>query len=474
MKIKVNKTVVALSFCTLILLIAGSISYAYFTASVIGNDTAEDVDVSAGVMSLKLDGTTIVSPTEAMFPGAAHMIKFSVTNTGTVAAPYGIDLINVTNNFADKNDLVYSISSTNSGGTKTTTVMPNHDTTLIPAITIEPGITQEYTMTIHFKETGDDQNDNQGKTFGGLIQINNLENSNYLASKVVTANPIITSIYEEDRTLIQSGVVAVADDQGISYVNRDRVYNEDNLRSNYTNELSGTYVSFANRLWRIVRVNGDGSIRIITEDSVGNSAFNTTYNNHKYVGYTYDNSHNCTKTNPCNGSEGTASTIKTYLDNWYNTNLKSYEDKIVTSDYCNDTSYTISGSYRYYGAIDRIMEEQMISTLSCVDTSSNYGGNYQLKIGLLSADEMLVAGLEWSDNEVEQNNYLAKSSSWITLSPFASYTGEISGVVRVSNIPNFDYHGGLSGLVRPVINLKPDTKVTSGNGTASNPFVVSD
>ena len=61
MKIKVNKTMVTLSLYALVLLIAGSISYAYFTASVIGNDTAEDVDVSTGEMSLKLDGTKITS-----------------------------------------------------------------------------------------------------------------------------------------------------------------------------------------------------------------------------------------------------------------------------------------------------------------------------------------------------------------------------------------------------------------------------
>ena len=469
MKVKVNKNVIVISLCILVLLTATAISYAYFTSSVIGNDTAKNTNVTTGTMSLKLDGTTIVSPKEAMFPGATHTIKFSVTNTGTVAAPYGIDLINVTNNFVDKNDLVYSITSTNSGGTKTSTIMPSDDTTLIPAITIEPGVTQEYTMSIHFKETGDDQNDNQDKKFSGKIQINNLENSNYLASKVVTANPIITSIYEEDNTLIQSGVVAVEDDQGISYVNRDRVYNEDNLRSNYTNELSGTYVSFANRLWRIVRVNGDGSIRIITEDSVGNSAFNTTSNNHKYVGYTYDNSHNCTNTNPCNGSEGTASTIKTYLDNWYNTNLKSYEAKIATSDYCNDTSYRLSGSTRYYGAHDRL-EINYAPSLECADTSVNYGGKYKLKVGLLSADEIALAGIGADTQNQTINNYLSKNYLWWPFSPYAS-NSNYAGIFNV--LSTLGSNGAnRSNSVRPVINLKADTKITSGNGTASNPYVV--
>ena len=475
MKIKNNKLVwnskiVVISLCVLVLIIISSISYAYFTATVIGNDTAKGVNVNTGTMALVLNGTTIVSPNEAMLPGATHTINFTVTNPGTIATPYGIDLINVTNNFADKNDLVYSITSTNSGGAKTTTVMPSEDTTLIPAIIIEPGITQEYTMTIHFKETADNQNDNQGKTFGGLIQINNLENSNYLASKVVISNPIITSVYEEDSTLIQSGLIAVEDDQGTSYVNRDRVYNKNNLASAYTNELSGTYVSFANILWRIVRVNGDGSIRIITDEKMGESLFNTTYQGHQYVGYTYNNSHNCTNSNPCNGSEGTSSTIKTYLDNWINTNLSSYEDKIVIDDYCNDTSYRLSESTRYYGAYDRLVYKHN-QTLKCPNTSVNYGGKYNLKIGLLSADEIALAGIERDTIQVgSRNNYLYKGYWWWSLSPISSSTSY--AYVFDANYYSLSNSTNRSGEVRPVISLRADIIITGGDGSKSNPYVV--
>lgn len=114
MKIKVNKTVVTLSLCALALLIAGGISYAYFTASVIGNSEAKGVNVESGTMSLKLDGTKITSLNGAL-PGAEHTINFSLENTGTLEATYSIDMINITNNFADKKDLVYSITSTNNG-----------------------------------------------------------------------------------------------------------------------------------------------------------------------------------------------------------------------------------------------------------------------------------------------------------------------------------------------------------------------
>ncbi len=283
-------------------------------------------------------------------------------------------------------------------------------------------------------------------------------NSSYLAAKILSNNKLNTTSpnFNVAPTDATSGLYQMEDDEGMSYYFRGNINNN--------------YISFAGKLWRIVRINGDGSIRIITEDSVGNSAFNTTYNNHKYVGYTYNNSHNCTNANPCNGIEGTASTIKTYLDNWYNTNLKSYEDKIATSDYCNDTSYTISGDTRYYGARTRLVNNHN-QTLNCPNTSVNYGGKYNLKIGLLSADEIALAGIEWDTYNQTRDNYLFKSSSWWSCSPSSSgtyYANVFQASNALSSNPTLDSDGG----VRPVINLKANTLITSGNGTASYPYVV--
>ena len=68
-----------------------------------------------------------------------------------------------------------------------------------------------------------------------------------------------------------------------------------------------------------MRVNGDGTTRLISDEIVVKSAFNSRYNNEKYVGYTYDNS-------APNVGDGTNSTIKTYLENWYTTNLSEYDN----------------------------------------------------------------------------------------------------------------------------------------------------
>ena len=126
-------------------------------------------------MSLKLDGTKITSLNGAL-PGAKHTINFSVENTGTLETTYSLDMINVTNNFADKNDLVYSVTSTNNGGQKQTTIASSSNQTILSGVKIAPAEIQEYSLTLHFKETGDNQNDNQGKAFSGLIQLNATNN----------------------------------------------------------------------------------------------------------------------------------------------------------------------------------------------------------------------------------------------------------------------------------------------------------
>ena len=63
-----------------------------------------------------------------------------------------------------------------------------------------------------------------------------------------------------------------------------------------TNEVNN-WVYFAGFYWRIIRINGDGSIRMIyqgtsanetgTGTQIGESAFNSSYNNNMYVGYMY-------------------------------------------------------------------------------------------------------------------------------------------------------------------------------------------
>ena len=217
-------------------------------------------------------------------------------------------------------------------------------------------------------------------------------------------------------------------------------------------------------LWRIVRINGDGTIRLIADGLVGTSRFNSSYNNEKYVGYTYDNS-------APNVQDGTNSTIKTYLESWYATNLSEYDNLIASTRYCNDTSVSsTSGSIIYYGAYERLVTDKT-PQFTCPNTEKTYGGEYDLKIGLLMADEVAFAG-----GKVYTSNYdyyLQKMDYYWLGTPYRIFgDNAYEFFVRNDSYLSGDYVYRSDHGVAPVINLRSDVLYFKGEGTKDSPYVV--
>ncbi len=280
----------------------------------------------------------------------------------------------------------------------------------------------------------------------------------------------------------------------------------------FRGEAKDNYVKFANNNWRIVRVNGDGTIRLVLNGDIGTSAFNSTGNSRIYAGYTYYNNPPCTNSNPCRSIEiatnveesiettnhgGTNSTIKKKLEAWYYDNLRNYDRYITYGIYCNDTSFGSGseGTDIYYGAYERGMynsSKPVTPILTCPDpTAGNnplsdtsngnhtYGGVYKLKIGLLSADEIVLAGFKPTTNSPypTTSNYLYTGSSyrWFwSLSPYYSYLTYARGFYgylsyRDLNVDDVNTANG----VRPVINLSTSGLKATGEGTKDKPFVIS-
>ena len=78
----------------------------------------------------------------------------------------------------------------------------------------------------------------------------------------------------------------------------------------YRGSVSGNYVKFAGYYWRVIRVNGDGTVRMIYDGTtphangesssnrqVGTQAFNSYVNDNTYVGYMYADPSNFVETN---------------------------------------------------------------------------------------------------------------------------------------------------------------------------------
>ena len=297
-----------------------------------------------------------------------------------------------------------------------------------------------------------------------------------LGLTVSSGTPNFTKTSIADGT---NGIYSSEDDLGTSYY----------FRGNVTNN----YVKFANKYWRIIRINGDGTIRMIyagtsahangyndssTNDmSIGESAFNSSYNDNTYVGYmfgtkgatTYANTH----------SNTTNSTIKTKLDSWYDTNIVNTgnEQYIADAIYCNDRSVSsgtgIGTTNTTYAAKTRRDNGQ--PTLKCANnndkfTKSTTIGNGKLTrmIGLITTDEVIYAG---GTDEYNTKYYLYSGTFYWTMAPY-SYAAGYVGVNGVNDRGNLSFsYVDFSYAVRPVVSLKSDA-ISGGSGTAASPFLV--
>ena len=252
---------------------------------------------------------------------------------------------------------------------------------------------------------------------------------------------------------------------------------------------SDNWLYFAGYYWRIIRINGDGSIRVIyngssinttgTGTQIQTSGFGFNSYQSEYLGYMYTlgQQHGNTSNSP----------IKLVIDKWYNSNLASYEDKISTEvGFCGDremasgSSWSSTGSHNY-AAYERLTvnSNSVNPTFKCSNsndlytTSSSSKGNKALTnpIGLITADEVIMAGLPWSGSIV--NNYLYTNQYYWTMTPYilASDGWSYMFLVEPNGQLDCDYVNYDRG-VRPVINLAYDVVIKSGNGTSSTPYEI--
>ena len=328
---------------------------------------------------------------------------------------------------------------------------------------------------------------------------------NTLAGTVLRNNKVQTPLTTPGAAISTADEALLAsteDDNGTSYYFRGSVKNN--------------YVEFANKCWRIVRVGGDGSVKLILHndnptgaanpcDAANNSAsaafarysgttytskFNEKYDDNAYVGFkygtvgasTYDATHANTN----------KSTILTNLEAWYNNNLKTYESVIDDNVWCNDKTnvtdetydpwnYTPNGlgyanNVTFYGATQRLVSSTSGSaggtglSLKCNGKLSKITS----KIGLITADELAFAGyaslLENTTTYLQEN---ATDTYWWSLSPYY-FRGGRAFVWYVNGSSGYfgdGYVRDASG-VRPSISLISSTTISGGSGTSEDPYVI--
>ena len=300
-------------------------------------------------------------------------------------------------------------------------------------------------------------------------------------NKLKTVNTILGNIEVNPEIKTKFDKTATTD-EGIQQVS-DGMYGGTSYY--WRGAATTNYLKFGGYCWRIIRINGDGTIRLIydgatchangtsTTDSiaVANTTYNSSYNKSEYVGWKYTEG----LQRPNSTVEGTDAPIKTALENWYNNNIgnnTTYASKVADGNYCNDrnTKENIEWSQiktYHYAASERIIENKS-PALKCSD-----GDIYSLKIGLITADEIVQAG--GFGATINNSFYLYTGQNYWSMSP--AYWDSInlwSWVFYVNSNGILDnWNISAQYGIRPVINLKADTQISSGKGTLENPYIVS-
>ena len=177
-----NKKTLIMIISILIIGITIVTSYAYFVASLTGNDSAYDTVITSGEMALMLNDGEQVGLNNAI-PGDSVTKEFSVKNTGTVETTYNAYFSELLNQFEDKNDLVYTLTSENGCPNSNETVVPSEvgeQSKFISNCTIKPNQIHNYQLTITFKNDNTNQDDNKGKRFSAKISINEYKEYEYI------------------------------------------------------------------------------------------------------------------------------------------------------------------------------------------------------------------------------------------------------------------------------------------------------
>ena len=329
-------------------------------------------------------------------------------------------------------------------------------------------------------------------------------------------------------TASDKGMYKAQDDLGTSYYFRGAVDNNWVKYGKYTKDMyncnNGTISatdtgnsctkiasSGDDIYWRIIRINGDGSIRMIysgvtpptestkviktADTSLGKSPFNAKYDSAEYdsaeyVGYMYTigEQHGTSK----------SSDIKTYLEDWYAnyTDLNKTGTKITDQIYCNDrtvstsdvaysptnyttlTSWNSKGTTYYYGTNGRVYNNPVSPDYKCpvasdkfTTTTAKGNGKLSYPVGLITADEITFAGLP--ARKTNNSFYLYTGDYYWAGSPFV-FDGSISDECCVDDggglLMDYVFVDGLYG-VRGVVSLSSESKLL-GSGTYNDVYTV--
>ncbi len=276
---------------------------------------------------------------------------------------------------------------------------------------------------------------------------------------------VSTGVPYGENGIKKSGWYEMNDNYGISYYYYAAT-DEDSL-----------YFNINDNLFKIIRINGDGSIKAVSVGKSISTAFNNLADNNSYVGYKYGNI-NATNIKDAHSNLNDSTMItslgsmeftidESYLEDSLSCNDRSLYIDSYNNKESDDTGLAYSNNITYYGAYYR--KRNNTPTLMCsiedaFTKSDVIYGNGQSKnlFGVLSWDEMYISGFD-----VYAKNVLNIDSWSITPMKFSDNTAYVystkNDMDRVNETKN----------VNPVINIKGSLTFAGDGKKSGTLFTIS-
>ena len=323
-------------------------------------------------------------------------VHFSITNTSANKIKYFISLNSVYN---DKDEVTYSLNSSKLNDNVDFQKLNLGDSIIGSNLGIEPMETVSYDLFI-----------NNAINFKMDINIG----------------------YEKDYVNLLSDLII-----GNSY---NLLTDEDNNGEVklFPANSNNNYVTIDDTMYRILGINGNGTIMIMMNNKIGDSKF-------------YDTPHLLS-------IDYNETVLNNYLNDYYQNNLTKYDNIISDGSYCSDVSLFNTINYvNYYDNYNRISNNN--PTLKCNNPLTK-------KIGIISADLFL---------KIKNNDdagFLKKDDIYYTSNFAYLRSGNYPNMITIKE-GNVDYNNTADNelAIYPVINLNSDVLVI-GDGTSSNPYQI--
>ena len=463
-------------FMTAILVIVGcyalNVSYSYFVQT----ETIDSVSSSVPVLSYSLGDTEETSEKIKIEPNSNKLINIKINNLGNISVKYVISLlesiegVNVQLVDFDGNNILGMLSENSSKYVWFN--VTNHN--------IEE---KEITFTL----------------FSTYYTLNLNEEDILKTTKIDVVNKYDITLNEQIYIKsLNSSLDKETNELNGSLLNMEDSYTLETGKNTYyfNGIVNDNYVNFANMCWRVVRILGNGDIKLVLEDvdnlcqeSNGNFIIPLDESNNLYEGtYGYKINVNDQSIIDLFDSSVNPSMISAYKN--FQLKFNDYLDYMNINDVCvpnnlyldelgKEQAIDLDNNYRswdkmYYKSYTNIKNE--ITDLKCDgNTITKYGDNSEIYVSGLSSEEARLS--IFNNNTYLLNSFFeefeeTKGLDFWTLSP--AYFDGLNSYAYVLNslgeLVAVDVKSETS-YIRPTVIVK-DTKLFDGIGEKSNPYTL--